>query len=205
MADPDTLNDARTVDGLSGPLRDWLYEAHFPSLAFANLVHGQVFRRYAPNVSLMESIEQARGFLVYPTDLPTDKMGPEAILPHFFTTKLQAAYFERTLEALQDDGVPVAFLLMPVKTATRAAMTGDVEAAYLDYLRSMSRRFPDVRLINDHLPGWPSDMFSDATHLNLAGAERFTDQLADCIESRSIRSDCNLDWDGRVTQVQRGP
>jgi hypothetical protein len=78
LGDSDTWNDAKSPDGLSGPIRDWLYALRFPSLSFSSLAHGQVFRRYGDNTARLGRIERARGFVPYPALPPTDRTGPEA-------------------------------------------------------------------------------------------------------------------------------
>lgn len=194
LADTDTLWGAKTPDGLSGPARDWLYELHFPSVYFSSLVQGQIFRRYADNVGRMAKILRARGYVSYTPHPPDDALGPEAKLDQFVSTNVQNAYFEKTLKELNDNGVATGLLLMPVKIVTHQAMASKVEAAYIDYLRSLTSRFPNVRLINSQLPQWPSAMFADAVHLNPTGAEAFTARLAACVEEGSVRSDCDLAW-----------
>jgi hypothetical protein len=160
-----------------------------------------VFRRYGDNVARLDRIEHSRGFVPYPTLPATDRTGPEARLDGFTPTKLQIASFERTLVALHDSGVPVALLRMPIKRVTRDAMPPSAEAAYLGYLRSLSARFPNVELIGASSPAWPSAMFTDDVHLNATGAEQFSARLGACVEGASIRTDCDLDWDARVSRV----
>jgi hypothetical protein len=195
------LNEAKTQEGLSGPIRDWLYALRFPSLSFSSLAQGQIFRRYGDNTARLGRIEHARGYVPYPAAPPTDRTGPESRLANFATTKLQIAYFERTLAALRDSGVPVALLPMPIKQATRDAMAPSVEAAYFEYLHSLSARFGNVRVIGGDIPGWPSAMFTDEVHLNPTGAERFSTRLGMCVEGGSIRADCDLDWNARLSRV----
>ena len=201
LGDSNTLGDARTQEGLSGPIRDWLYRLDFPSMSFSNLLQGQIFRRYGSNIARLGRIRQARGFVPYPALPPTDRSGPEAKQTRFATTPLQLAALEATLATLRDSSVPVALLLMPVKKVTSDAMAPDMKRAYLDYLRSLSTRFSNIRIIGADIPAWPSTMFTDAVHLNAAGAERFSARLAECIEGASIRSNCDLDWDARLSRA----
>jgi hypothetical protein len=184
-------------------VRDWLYALRFPSLSFSNLARGQVFRRLDSNTARFADILLRRGFVPYPVLPPTDKTGPEATLTSFVTTGLQIVSFERTLAALQDNGIPAALLLMPIKQSTRTAMAPAMETAYLNYLRSLAARFGNVSLIGDHIPGWPSALFTDEVHLNPRGAERLTSRLAACLEGGLLRADCDLDWDAGVSQAHR--
>ena len=201
LDDLETLNKAVTPDGLSGPVRDWLYALRFPSLFFGNLVNGEIFLRYDENLMRLDEIVRARGFIPYPELPNNDLVGPEANLPRFVRTKLKTDYFEKTLRVLRDNGLPVALLVMPIKSATRGAMATAVETEYIGYLQSQTRQFPNVRLVNSHIPGWPDTQFADDVHLNPTGAQRFSDRLAACVEASAIRAECDLDWNASAAEA----
>lgn len=207
LDDTVTLTEAKTADGLSGPVRDWLYALHFPSLYFSNLVQAQVFRRANSNYARLAQTLQARGYVPYGNSAqpaPDDLPGSHTDLQPFVVTKLQSAYFERTLQTLQDHGMMVGLLLMPVKSAPNAAMTPG-ETDYVNYLRSLAARFRNVRVINPRIPQWPSAMFTDAEHLNPAGSQAFSARLAACVEGETIRGDCDLSWDTLLGDASAHP
>ncbi len=200
IGDRTTLRATKTQDGMSGPVRDWLYALRFPSLSFASLIDGEIFRRYDSNIARYKQILRARGFVPYPPEPPTATPGPEAAMRAFSRTPLQTAWFEKTLETLRRDNIPVALLNMPIKQATHDVMAPGVTAAYLTYLRDVTARFPNVWLMNSEIPAWPNTLFTDAIHLAPQGAERFSQRLAVCLHGVSTHASCDLDWhDGSQT------
>ena len=199
-----TLNNVVTPEGLSGPVRDWLYEARFPSFFFSNLLQGQVFRRYAENKARYQEVLKARGHEDYPTAPPDDFPGPEAALPGFVTNKLKLAAFESVMARLRDADVQVSVMIMPMKAATRAAMKPGVEDAYLDYLRGVVSRFPNARLIGARAPVWPNTAFYDPLHFTPSGAMAFSTAFAACVQAAAIRPDCDLNWHGDLAAGPAG-
>jgi hypothetical protein len=194
LNDTDTLRAAKTQDGLSGPVRDWLYALRFPSMSFASLVEGQIFRRYNDNEARYARILQARGFVPYPAATPTDKPAPEVSLASFERSPVQVDWFEQTLAALHRRGIPVTLMNMPIKPSTSKALAVEVKRQYYDYLRALAQRFPNIQIVGTTMPVWPNEMFTDEVHLNAGGAQRFSHLLASCFDGAAIRTDCNLDW-----------
>jgi hypothetical protein len=193
IGDAVTLRHAKTAEGLSGPVRDWLYAAHFPSLYFSSLAKGQLFRRYESNRRQLARVLEDRGFVSYEvTAQPVAPQRPEARGPaDGIPMPLHAVYFERTLRLLADHGVEVGLLLTPTRESTTF---GGAEAAFGDYLKRTADRFPNVRLINRESPRWPSSLFADGQHLNAVGAKQFSARLAGCMAGASVRAGCDLAW-----------
>lgn len=194
LGDTQSFTTARTPDGLSGRVRDWMYGIRFPSLYFSSLVQGQVFGRNASNRARLAAVLQARGFAEYRPVAAANaaNAGDEPLRPGFTKTPLQAAEFEQTLQLLQDKGVEVGLLIMPVKQT--AAPDAALEAAYLAYLDTVAQRFPGVRLVTSSIPRWPARMFADGAHLAGPGARLFTERLAVCIAADRIQPGCDLQW-----------
>jgi hypothetical protein len=191
LGDTQSFTMARTPDGLSGRVRNWLYAIRFPSLYFGSLVQGQLFGRNASNRARLEAVLQARGFSEY-RPATAANAGGEPPDPDFTKTPLQAAEFEQTLQLLQDKGVEVGLLIMPVEQTT--APDAALEAAYLAYFDTVSQRFPGVRLVTSSIPRWPARLFADGAHLAGPGARLFTERLAACIAADRIQPGCDLQW-----------
>jgi len=188
----DSLGDAQsfatpTPDGLSGRLRDWLYELRFPSLSFSSLVQGRVFGRLGSNEARLASVLQARGWSEY----AGGEGAPPEKLP-VVQTKLQVAAFEAALDALRARGVETRLLIMPRSEAETPQ--ADAEALYLASLTEATRRFPGVAIVGAGIPRWPARLFADGLHLNREGAERFTALLAGCMEGGRLSAACDLSW-----------
>ena len=174
---------ARTPDGLSGRLRDWLYAVRFPSLSFGSLVQGRVFGRYAANEARLRAVLADRGWSEY---AQVDNPAPEPV--RFDRTALQSAEFEAALAALRQHGIPVRLLIMP------SAQEPERAAEYLAYLADVAKRFPGVDLATRTVPIWPASLFADGIHLNGAGAKLFSERLAACMGPDGLQGNCDFDW-----------
>ena len=203
--DWETLTHAVTPEGLSGRPRDWLYAARFPSVFFSNLMQARISGRSGINAGRLRDVEASRGYIPYPAGQADDVTGPESSLPRFSRTKLQDAVLEAALAALRDRGVVVLLLHMPIKTATRAAMRPGVESDYMAHLDALAERFPNVRVAGRRIPAWPNTMFADRAHLNPAGARRFTDLMAACLQGASYPGACDFDWHDGHAAITMSP
>jgi len=204
LGDDVTLSRAKTADGLSGWLRDWLYAAHFPTLYFSNLAQGQLFRRYASNRERLAAVLRDRGFVSYGgSGRPPARQRPEMAGTWPGRTPLHTVYFERTLQLLRDRGIAVGLLLTPVRQS--GMPVGEPEKAHAEYLKSITRRFSNVQLINEQHPFWPASLFADGQHLSAEGARIFTTRLAGCVVGTAIHAGCDLDWhpEDRATALLR--
>jgi len=191
LGDTQSFNASAQPGEFSGRVRDWMYSVRFPSTYFGSLVQGRLFGRWSVNHERLAEVLQARGFSAYEAG---GAVGLREVRPGFATTPLQAARFEQTLALLHSRGVGVALMMVPLLQAATQDAAG--EAAYLAYLQSMTRRFPNVSLLNPAMPHWPAPMFADGIHLNGAGARLFTARLAACVVAGRLQPGCDLEWHG---------
>ena len=194
LGDTRSFTVARTPDGLSGRVRNWLYAVRFPSLYFSSLSQGRLFGRLSANRARLAEVRRSRGFSEY----QGGQAGAAPPEPGFAPVPMQTALFERTLAMLQDKGVETLLLTMPV-----AGPDGGEDASYAAWLRDTASRFPGVRLVTQTIPGWPARMFADGAHMTGAGARLFSTKLAACIVDGRLRPGCDLAW--RETDVPPGP
>ena len=190
LDDTRSFTVARTPDGLSGRVRNWLYAVRFPSLYFSSLSQGRLFGRLSANRARLAEVRRSRGFSEYQGE-QAGAVPPE---PGFAPVPMQTALFERTLAMLQDKGVEILLLTMPV-----AGPDGGGDASYAAWLRDTASRFPGVRLVTQTIPGWPARMFADGAHMTGAGARLFSTKLAACVVDGLLRPGCDLTW--RETDV----
>jgi hypothetical protein len=199
LGDTESFAVTRTPEGLSGPIRDWVYALHFPALYFGSLVQGRLFGRYASNRAQLAAVLAARGFVEYGSTPGHVADAPSLV--GFKKVPLQAAEYEQTLSLLNARNMDVRLLIMPfARTATPDTA---LEAAFLAYLNDMTRRFPNVRLTGSGIPHWPANLFVDGIHLTGTGARLFSERLAACTVDGRITSDCDLDWHGADVAVGR--
>lgn len=198
LGDTESFTTARTAEGLSGPVRDWMYALHFPSLYFGRLVQGRLFGRYTHNHTRLAAVLESRGFWEYGS-VPGngDALAPQ--VDGFRKAPLQAAEFEQTLSLLNSKNIDVGLLIMPFAQTSAPNVT--LEGAFLAYMTDMTRRFPNVHLIGSGIPHWPIDLFLDGAHLIDKGARLFSERLAACVVDGRVISDCDLDWHEMDTTV----
>lgn len=175
-----------TPDGLSGPVRDWLYAAHFPSLSFANLVRGRGFGRFAVNRARLDEMLRSRGWAAYEAD---GKLNPSAHPDRFIISKVQDAELVAALKALRARGVATALLVMPF--APTHTETAAVLAAYEARLTELAAQTGAV-LLDPAVPEWPAKLFADGAHLDPEGARAFTGLLAACLKDGLLQPPCAL-------------
>ena len=178
-----------TPDRLGGPVRDWLYATHFPSLSFASLVRGRIAGRLALNRARLADIRQSRGWAPYENGAEH----PPVHVDRFIVTPLQAAELDAAIAALRGRGVAVALLMMPF--ADTHPEPGPVLDAYRDHLAAVARR-TGATLLDPAVPIWPASFFADGTHLAPAGARAFTAALATCLRDGLLQPPCALDPPG---------
>jgi hypothetical protein len=198
LGDTESFATARTPEGLSGRIRNWMYALHFPSLYTGSLVQGRLFGRYATNRARLAAVLESRGFSDYGATSAHDAADGPGVAG-FKKLQLQAAEFEQTLRLLNARDVDVGLLIMPLEKTTAR------EGAFLAYLNEMTRRFPNVHLIGSSIPRWPTNMFVDGAHLTGAGAALFSARLAACTVDGRITSDCDLNWHGANTATNGPP
>ena len=197
LGDTRSFTAARTPDGLSGRVRNWMYVLRFPSLYFSNLIQGRAFGRLSINQTRMAEVRRSRGFSEYQGG-PAD-VGNGPAEPGFAPVPMQTALFEKTLEMLRDKGVETLLLVMPA-----AGPDDGGDSAYLTYLESMASRFAGVRLVTGNIPRWPRGMFADGAHMTGAGARLFSMKLAACFLDGRLRPGCDLAWrEGDASETKR--
>ncbi len=197
LGDLQSFNASPQPAEFSGRLRDWMYGIHFPSTYFNSLVQGRLVGRYGVNHERLAQVLAARGFSAYEAG---GAVGPRDVRAGFTNTPLQAALFEQTLALLQARRVEVALMMMPLLQAP--GMDAAREADYLAYMRSMTQRFPNVRLLIPAVPHWPAQMFADGRHLNGVGARLFTERLATCVAAGRLQPGCDVEWHGADPAAQ---
>ena len=170
-------------------LRDWLYQASFPPLYFANLAHGGWFLRWWRNQRTLAATLSAHGHYFFGTDPGSSIVSLDGHMDAFRPLPILDRYFDRLLEVLDSHGIEARFIAMPVNEATWADVSPSVRDGFAAYLAGYERRYKHFRLASAIMPHWPDRFFGDQfCHLNPAGAERFSDLLAQRLQDAPPRT-----------------
>jgi len=190
---PDDLRELRRVSlqlgdpsiydirrgGVPSWLRPVLYMLRFPTYYFNSVAKGGVFLRWWNNRASLAEVTATRGQYFFGTEPGSSMVAVEGHMRAFKPLPVLDHYFDRMLALLAQRDIEVDFVAMPMNQATRKVVRTDVSDAFAGYLVAYSTRYRNFHLIGDAMPDWPDRWFGDAfAHLNPAGAQRFSAQLA---------------------------
>ncbi len=171
--------------GLPAVVRDWLYEARFPSLYFASLVQGGGFLRWPENQRALAAGRAAHGQYYFGTEAGSDAVAVDGHMTEFVPAPVLDRYFDRILALLAARGIPADFVSLPMNRATERVVHPDVRAAFAAYLAHYEARYPGFHVLGPVMPAWPDRLFGDAfAHLNPEGAALFTASFGRCLTAR---------------------
>ena len=93
--------------------------------------------------------------------------------------RVNALYVDRLLALAASRGVAVYWVIPPLSPGLQARRErSGVDAAYLDFVRSMQARHPGLTVVDGRRSGYGAGSFADASHLNGPGAMAFSHELA---------------------------
>ncbi len=92
--------------------------------------------------------------------------------------KLITYYMQKLLRLCSDNGIHVRLLQPAVNTATFEGINEHYYAAYRNYIKELSTVCPGIEY-ETRLRSYDGRYFSDTSHLNAAGAAKFTEEVFD--------------------------
>ncbi len=194
LHDP-SIYEERHTDGVPSFLRDRLYTWRFPPYFFASLVKGGGFLRWHRNHQALEAAIASRGQYYFGTADGSGLIAAEGRLRAFQPLPVLDHYFERILARLHARGIPAIFIAMPVNESTARATSPTVQAAFASWLVGYAARYPGFRVVGPAMRAWPDQWFGDGfSHLNPAGAQRFSALLGPCLMGACAGLPGNEPW-----------
>lgn len=177
-----SVHEARRTDGLPPSLRAALYTARFPPFYVNSLAKGGVFLRWWSNRDRLQAGLDARGQYFFGTASGSDAVALDGQFLRFAPTPVLDWYFDALLALLRSHGIEALFVAMPVNEATGRTIHPEVLAGFRLYLARYADRYAGFHVLGPVVPVWPGRWFGDGfSHLNPAGADRFSRWLADCL------------------------
>jgi hypothetical protein len=175
-----SVHEARRADFLTPWARAWVYTLRLPPLYFNSVIKSGGFLRWWSNEAARVRALRNRGQYFFGTASGSSAIAADASLPRFAPNKVLDVAFDRLLELLS--GADIWFLPMPINQATNQAMAADIRRDFTRYLAAKADRFPGLRIVEPRAWAWPDSYFGDSfSHLNQAGAWRFSQALATCL------------------------
>ena len=92
--------------------------------------------------------------------------------------KLITLYMQKLLKLCDDNGVHVLLLQPAVNTATFEGVNEHYLASYRNYIKQLATVCSDIEY-ETHLRNYEGIYFSDTSHLNPSGAEKFTEEIGE--------------------------
>ncbi len=179
-----SVHEARQTDGLPPAVRAALYGLRFPPYYFNSVLKSGGFLRWGTNRAGLAQGLAARGQYYFGTAPGSDGVALDAGLDAFAPAPVLDAMFHRVLARLAASGITAWFVPLPVNDATWQAMRPEVTAGFEAYLAAKALRHDRFAVRRVAEPHWPNQWFGDAfAHLNPAGAERLSRDLAACLTS----------------------
>ena len=164
--------------GAIGVVRNFSYEASFPSYNFAAMLNAKFIGRKERNDAVWELIRRDRGYHHFGTRARMDWPGPEADLVAFKPAPIMTEYFEKTIALLREHGVAVQYVAMPINELTAKGMRPLLREAFEKYLEGLRARKGNFEIIGEIFTTLPPGYFGDLEHLNRSGAIVWSRELA---------------------------
>jgi hypothetical protein len=171
------IEDLRQSDRLSPPLRERLFAWGFPSFYFDSLIHGFIAGRWMLNRAGLRDTLLSSGHTLIGRAPGSSDVASEGHALTYRPSPLVDLYFSRTLALLQEWGVPVIFLTMPVNHATYTRILPKFRDQFAAYLRAKAKQYSVLHVIGPTIPCWPDRFFGDVAHFKARGAEAYSRAL----------------------------
>jgi hypothetical protein len=184
--------------GIDGLFRDVAYSSHFPAIYFNSLIESRLLFRMDENRRKYAEVINARGYPAYKRGAQVRLASAGSDEAPFTPLPLQQRFFEMTVSMLEQAGIKTYFLIAPFSESGPHAHNRAYQAAYIEFLRHTSSQHPNLHLMQNQVPVWPNSMFADGVHLNQNGADVFSRQLNQCVETSEPHSvmyaACGFQW-----------
>ncbi len=123
-----------------------------------------------------EKIREASGFTSFGEAEGNDELNYETHHPDFDLSPIMDRYFYRLIALLRDEGIQVIVEQSPVNEASDKVITEKFRKGYDEYLTKAEESFPGT-VFEKEVPVYENSCFGDNNHLNLRGAEMFTEEI----------------------------
>ena len=160
------------------------YRLRLPSKYLAQMYESRFVGRKAENMAKFDSIREDMGYCEFGSAAGDDGETHEVYHEVFDSSAEVLYYYEKLLELLSDNKVNVFVAQPPINKASGDAIHKeflDGYSGYLDYVKDKQDYYKMTMLTE--IPVYPNDLFGDSIHVNRKGAEVYTGELREYLES----------------------
>ena len=124
-----------------------------------------------------------------PADVMTPRPGARPCAGDWRCDPVNETYVRRFLDLAARHRITVYWLLTPYSPGTQPyeELSGN-ESLYLDFIRSVQPRYPDLVVIDGRHAGFGHSAFLDGGHLHRDGAARLSIGLADLLNRPDLKT-----------------
>ncbi len=127
----------------------------------------------ADNRAKFDSVRKDLGYTAFGEAEGNDELNYETHHSEFDLSPLMDGYYKRLLKLLDDNGVKVKILQVPVNQASSEAISPEFLTGFRAYMSEIQSLFPNFS-VETEIPVYENSYFGDNNHLNRRGAEKFT-------------------------------
>ncbi|MCR5746208.1 MAG: hypothetical protein K6G03_00685 [Lachnospiraceae bacterium] len=170
-----TLNDP--VVAKKGRIPEMIsYRLRLPSKYLSQMYDAGFIGNRAENEKRFNSIRADLGYCEFGSADGDDGETREVHHETFDYSELVISYYDKLVSLLESNGVNLIIAQPPINEASAEAMHPEFMDGYIEYMKEIAARYPDVKVITE-VPVYSNSLFGDSIHVNRNGAEVFTEEL----------------------------
>ena len=160
------------------------YRLRLPSKYLAQMYESRFVGRKDENRAKFDSIRADMGYCEFGSADGDDGETMEVRHETFDSSDTVLFYYEKLLELLNDNNVNVVVAQPPINKASADTIHKEFVDGYTGYLRYVEQRggYHNMKMLTE-IPVYPNDLFGDSIHVNRKGAEVYTKELKEYLDS----------------------
>jgi hypothetical protein len=185
------FNDPAFLSGLGpltvdGRLTAFLSAHSFPPYYVSYMIQTHFKGRWEENYEVLRTILQSKGQFTISNEDGSKRLNDNTRLTGFNLSPVIDHYFRATLRMLEEEGIPVYYISMPMNEVSEVATRQDVLDGYKNYLENIAQEDPQFHILSNLENVYPWTYFGDEAHLNEKGSNRFTEELARILNEAGV-------------------
>ncbi len=155
------------------------YRLRLPNAYLPALLNARFTGRYSDNMANLTNLNQTCGYAPFGTADGSEELNYETSYEALRETgdfALIGIYMRRIIELCEENGIKAYVLQAPMNEASYEKLQNGFVKGYALYMQSFADLYPGIT-VEPEIPCYDNAYFGDSSHLNAAGAEKFTDEV----------------------------
>lgn len=160
------------------------YRLRLPSKYLAQMYESKFVGRKDENKAKFDSIRADMGYCEFGSADGDDGETMEVRHETFDSSEAVLFYYEKLLDLLSENRVNVVVAQPPINKASGDAIHKEFVDGYTDYLKYVESKkdYYNMTMLTE-IPVYPNELFGDSIHVNRRGAEVYTGELKEYLDS----------------------